>query len=71
MSMIARLETRLSRYAIPGLLRYVVEQTLSGNEENLKERTLGVEVFRRSPDYDTNLDPVVRLSAGEVRKRLA
>ncbi len=55
----------------PSLLRYIVEQTLAGNEDNLKERTLGVEVFHRSPDYDTNLDPVVRLCAAEVRKRLA
>lgn len=55
----------------PQLLRYVVEQTLAGNEDNLKERTLEVEVFHRSPDYDTNLDPVVRLCAAEVRKRLA
>jgi hypothetical protein len=48
-----------------------VEQTLAENEDNLKERTLGVEVFHRPPDYDTNLDPVVRLCAAEVRKRLA
>src|SRR5580658_11175313 len=55
----------------PQLLRYIVEQTLEGNEDDLKERTLGVEVFHRPPDYDTNLDPVVRLCAAEVRKRLA
>jgi hypothetical protein len=55
----------------PQLLRYIVEQTLDGNEDDLKERTLGVEVFHRPPDYDTNLDPVVRLCAAEVRKRLA
>ncbi len=55
----------------PCLLRYIVEQTLAENEDDLKERTLGVEVFHRAPDYDTNLDPVVRLCAGEVRKRLA
>ena len=55
----------------PCLLRYIVEQTLADNEDHLKERTLGVEVFHRPPDYDTNLDPVVRLCAGEVRKRLA
>jgi hypothetical protein len=61
--------TASKRY--PYLLRYVVEQTLAGNEDDLKERTLGVEVFHRPPDYDTNLDPVVRLCAGEVRKRLA
>jgi hypothetical protein len=55
----------------PYLLRYIVEQTLAQNDDNLKERTLGVEVFHRPPDYDTNLDPVVRLCAAEVRKRLA
>jgi hypothetical protein len=55
----------------PYLLRYIVEQTLAGNEDDLKERTLGIEVFHRPPDYDTNADPVVRLCAAEVRKRLA
>lgn len=55
----------------PALLKYIVEQTLDGRGEALKERTLGVEVFGRDPDYDTNLDHVVRTAAGEVRKRLA
>jgi hypothetical protein len=55
----------------PSLLRYVVEKTLAGEEDELKERSLGVEVFHRAPDYDTNADPVVRFSAGEVRRRLA
>ena len=55
----------------PGLLRYVVEQTLEGKEAELKERLLGIEVFHRAADYDTNQDPVVRLSAAEVRKRIA
>ena len=55
----------------PALLRYVVEQTLSGHGDKIKERTVGIEVFGRAPDYDTNLDTAVRYSAGEVRKRLA
>jgi hypothetical protein len=55
----------------PALLRYVVESALSGNGELLKERTLGVEIFHRPPDYDTNADTVVRYTAGEVRKRLS
>jgi hypothetical protein len=49
----------------------VVEKALDGQADRLKERTLGVEVFGRHPDYDTNADPVVRFSAGEVRKRIA
>lgn len=55
----------------PSLLRYVVERTLDGHPAELKERTLGIEVFGREPDYDTNLDPVVRTTATEIRKRLA
>jgi len=55
----------------PSLLRYVVEQVLEGHGSELKERTLGIEVFGRTPDYDTNLDPVVRISAAEIRKRIA
>jgi hypothetical protein len=55
----------------PNFLRYVVTQTLEGQSDQLKERTLGMEVFGRDPDYDTNLDNVVRSTAGEIRKRLA
>ncbi len=55
----------------PALLRYIVEEVLAGHAESLKERTLGMCVFERSADYDTNMDPVVRVSAGEVRKRIA
>jgi hypothetical protein len=55
----------------PALLRYVVETTLSGHADMLKERTLGIEVFHRPADYDTNADTVVRYTAGEVRKRLS
>jgi len=55
----------------PSLLRYVVNETLEGRGSHLKERALGVEVFGRHADYDTNADPVVRTSACEVRKRIA
>lgn len=53
------------------LLQFIVESTLKGHESVLKERTLGVEVFGRAPDYDTNADPIVRMAAGEIRKRIA
>lgn len=55
----------------PSFLRYVVNETLEGHGSHLKERALGVEVFGRGADYDTNADPVVRTSACEVRKRIA
>jgi hypothetical protein len=53
------------------LLRFITERTLAGDTGSLKERTLGVEVFGREPDYDTGEDPIVRASAAEIRKKLA
>lgn len=53
------------------LFQFLIERALAGDYENLKERTLGVEVFGRNPDYDTNADPIVRMTASEIRKRLA
>src|SRR5579863_7136969 len=49
------------------LLKYIVEQTLSGHIERLKERFIGAEVFGRAINYDTNEDPIVRSRAVEVR----
>lgn len=51
-------------------LRYVIENTLAGHGDLLKERTIGIDVFGRSADYDPSDDATVRVKAGEVRKRL-
>ena len=51
-------------------LRYVVERTLEGQADALKERTIGIDVFGRSSSYDPSDDATVRVKAGEVRKRL-
>jgi hypothetical protein len=55
----------------PLFLKYIVKQTLSGHSGDLKERIIGIEVFGRKPDYDTNVDHMVRNVAAEVRKRLS
>lgn len=55
----------------PALLRYLVEETLEGRGEFLKERTIGVRVFGCPTDYDTAENPVVRVTVAEVRRRLA
>jgi hypothetical protein len=52
-------------------LSYVVEHGLKGHPELLKERLIGVNLFHRSPTYVTSDDPIVRVKAGEVRRRLA
>src|ERR1700683_1387205 len=51
-------------------LRYVVEHTLAGHADMLKERTIGIEVFGRSTSYEPSDDATVRVKAGDVRKRL-
>ena len=54
----------------PSFLRFVVTEVLAGRTDQLKERLIGIEIFGRSADYDTNTDPIVRVTAAEIRKRI-
>jgi Putative Zn-dependent protease, contains TPR repeats len=56
---------RLSRF-----LSYVVQMTLKGEQGNLKEYHLGVEVCGRKDGYDPRTDPVVRVEARRLRTAL-
>jgi hypothetical protein len=71
LDLIVRDEVFRSSKRSVAFLKYVVEQTLNGAADQIKERTIGAEVFGRDPAYDTNLDHVVRTAATELRKRLA
>src|SRR5579862_6078809 len=51
-------------------LTYIVNQSVAGHFESLKERMIGLELFERSPAYDTGEDAIVRVTASDVRKRL-
>src|ERR1700735_1730288 len=51
-------------------LKYIVDQAIAGHFESLKERVIGIELFGRSPSYDTSEDAIVRVTASDVRKRL-
>lgn len=51
-------------------LQHIVEKAIGSHYDELKERTLGVELFGRSPAYDTGEDAIVRVTASDVRKRL-
>ena len=68
--MVSSIPFRTSRQC-QELLRHIVSHSLSGEEESLRERIIGVEVFGRRPDYDQATDPVVRIRAADVRKRIA
>src|SRR5450631_1261643 len=53
------------------LLQHIVTHTLTAEYGLLKERVIGVSVFGRKTDYDPAGDPIVRVRAADVRKRLA
>ncbi len=52
-------------------LHFTVESKLNGREADVKEYTLGREVFDRGETYDPRLDPIVRVEARRLRSRLA
>jgi hypothetical protein len=52
-------------------LEYIIEHTVRGPAGALKERSIGVELFRLSQDFDTGQHTIVRVTANEVRKKLA
>ena len=57
----------------PQLLRFLaftVKEALSGRSDGSKERLIGIEVFGRAPDYDAGADPVVRVEARRLRRKL-
>lgn len=51
-------------------LQAIVQKALVGDLGSLKERILGIELFRRDPSFDTDRDAVVRVAANDVRNRL-
>ena len=52
-------------------LEYIIEHTIRGPAGALKERSIGVELFQLSQDFDTGQHTIVRVTANEVRKKLA
>src|SRR5262249_20988189 len=57
---------RMSRF-----LRFVVETTLDGKRESIKEYVIAIEVFEKAGDYDSQADSTVRTEASKLRSRLA
>ena len=56
---------RLQRF-----LRFVVGEALAGRQDRLGGYTIGVGVFGRSEEFDAQTDPIVRVEAGRLRRRL-
>jgi TolB-like protein len=51
-------------------LRFIVDETLADRGDRLKGYTIAVEVFERPADFDAQTDPLVRVEAGRLRRRL-
>ena len=52
------------------LLRYLVERTLDGRGDTLKEYVVGVELFNRGDSFDPKVDTIVRVEARRLRAKL-
>src|SRR5512135_2863172 len=60
-----RRSERLSRF-----LRFVVDSTLEGRPERLKEYVLGIEVYQKGTNFDPRIDSTVRVEAARLRAKL-
>jgi TolB-like protein len=55
---------------LSGFLTFVVDETLAGREQELKEYTIGINVLSRRNDFNPQLDAIVRIHAGRLRRAL-
>jgi adenylate cyclase len=55
---------------LQNFLRFIVEKTLAGESADIKGYTVATQVLGRKADFDPNLDPIVRIQAGRLRRAL-
>jgi hypothetical protein len=53
------------------LLNYLADKSLAGEAQNLKEYTVGLDVFGKPSSYDPRQESVVRMHVGRLRQKLA
>ena len=51
-------------------LMHIVNRTIHGDLDSLKEFSIAVEVFDRTSEYDPNIDAIVRVEARRLRAKL-
>jgi hypothetical protein len=57
--------------ALARLLSYLCEKTFAGESDQIKEYSVALDVFGRSPSFDQESNSIVRVEANRLRKRLA
>lgn len=63
-------QTFISSRILSRFLNFIVDETLAGKEEEIKEYTIGRNVLSRNSDFNPQLDAVVRIHAGRLRRAL-
>ena len=70
LSRILRSQAFRNSEMLRNFLSYIVREKLRDREENIKQYSIAVEAFGRSPNFDANADPIVRIQAGRLRQNL-
>jgi TolB-like protein len=55
---------------LSGFLEFVTRETLAGREQEIKEYSIGVQVLFKKMDFNPQLDSIVRIHAGRLRRAL-
>ena len=55
---------------LQSLLQFLIDKTISGSAESLKEYTIGVDALGRKSDFDPKVDPIVRVQSHRLRVKL-
>jgi hypothetical protein len=55
---------------LKSFLRFIVEETIAGRGEQIKAYTIAVDALGRDVNFDPQLDPIVRVEAGRLRRAL-
>jgi len=63
-------ETFRESEKLKDFLQFVVEQTIIGKGDQLKQYTIAISAFNRGVDFDSQKDPIVRIQAGRLRLHL-
>src|SRR5580698_4867625 len=53
------------------LLEFTIDAAAAGRAQEIKEYTIGTEVYERGPDFDPRTDGIVRVEASRLRQKLA
>ncbi len=51
-------------------LSFIVQEAINDNASGIKQYNIAINAFGRNPDFDANIDPIVRIQASRLRRNL-